>query len=155
MFIFTARFSKKRFVLILLLAAVTAIAILAAARCGQNGTEDIPQLSGNAERVEYLRTWGWEVEPEPLETFQLLLPKPLSKQYADYNDLQQSQGFDLTECCGKQVTRYTYSVTNYPDRADGVQVNLYVCEGAPVAGDVIASGTDGFQAGLRCPQSGK
>ena len=69
-----------------------------------------------------------------------------------YNDLQKSQGFDLETCCGKQVTRYTYTVTNYPQRPDGVQLNLYICEDLPVAGDVVCTGTDGFQDTLVFPQ---
>ena len=59
----------------------------------------------------------------------------------------------MEDCRGKQLTRYTYPVTNYPDRPEGVQVNLYVCEGLPSAGDVIASGAGGFQAGLAFPET--
>ena len=76
----------------------------------------------------------------------------LSGDYITYNDLQKSQGFDLETCCGKQVTRYTYTVTNYPQRPDGVQLNLYICEDLPVAGDVVCTGTDGFQDTLVFPQ---
>ena len=61
---------------------------------------------------------------------------------------QLSQGFDLTNCCGKQISRCTYTVTNYPGQAEGVQANLYICEDAPVAGDVCSSGARGFQEPL-------
>lgn len=50
------------------------------------------------------------------------------------------------------MTRYTYTVTNYPQRPDGVQLNLYICEDLPVAGDVVCTGTDGFQDTLVFPQ---
>ena len=75
----------------------------------------------------------------------------LKGDYVAYNALQKSQGFDLEPCCGKQVTRYTYTVTNYPQRPDGVQLNLYVCEDLPVAGDVVCTGADGFQNTLVFP----
>lgn len=52
----------------------------------------------------------------------------------------------------QQVTRFTYTVTNYPQRPDGVQLNLYICEDLPVAGDVVCTGTDGFQDTLVFPQ---
>ena len=55
-------------------------------------------------------------------------------------------------CCGKQVSRYTYTVTNYPGRSQGVQANLYVCEGQPVAGDILCAGADGFQDTLVYPE---
>ena len=110
-----------------------------------------PQLTGNAERVAYLQEMGWQVEEEPVTTLQFLLPPQLKGDYVAYNALQKSQGFDLEPCCGKQVTRYTYTVTNYPQRPDGVQLNLYVCEDLPVAGDVVCTGADGFQNTLVFP----
>ena len=112
-----------------------------------------PQLLTNADRVTYLCSFGWEVEPEPLETLQFLLPETLEEPYLTYNDLQKNQGFDLSACCGKQVTRYTYTVTNYPGRAQGVQANLYICEERPAAGDIFCAGADGFQEGLAFPKS--
>jgi len=76
----------------------------------------------------------------------------LEEPYLTYNELQDSQGFDLSACCGKQVARYTYTVTNYPGRPEGVQANLYVCEGQPVAGDILCAGADGFQDTLVYPE---
>ena len=82
----------------------------------------------------------------------VLLPEKLEEPYLTYNELQDSQGFDLSACCGKQVARYTYTVTNYPGRPEGVQANLYVCEGQPVAGDILCAGADGFQDTLVYPE---
>ena len=98
--------------------------------------------------MAYLQSLGWEVEPEPIETLQFLLPAELEEPYRSYNELQLSQGFDLTRCCGKQVSRCTYTVTNYPGQPEGVQANLYICEDVPVAGDVCSSGARGFQEPL-------
>lgn len=108
-------------------------------------------LDTNEARVEYLAQWGWEVDPEPVETLQFLLPDTLEEPYLSYNVLQKSQGFDLSRCCGKQVARYTYLVTNYPSGREDVQVNLYLCEGEPVAGDVCCTGADGFRNPLEYP----
>ena len=108
-------------------------------------------LDTNEARVEYLAQWGWEVDPEPVETLQFLLPDTLEEPYLSYNVLQRSQGFDLSLCCGKQVARYTYLVTNYPSGREDVQVNLYLCEGEPVAGDVCCAGADGFRNPLEYP----
>ena len=129
-----------------------ALILLLGQHGGNVGASEQPCLSSNGERVAYLRELGWEIDPEPLTTLQFLLPPKLSGDYITYNDLQKSQGFDLETCCGKQVTRYTYTVTNYPQRPDGVQLNLYICEDLPVAGDVVCTGTDGFQDTLVFPQ---
>ena len=148
MLIVTTRFSKKKAVLtVIAVGAVMALlVILASVFPGPDG--DRPRLSDNTQRVSYLQSLGWEVEPDPLETLQFLLPETLAEPYLTYNRLQKEQGFDLTDSCGKQVTRYTYAVTNYPDRPQGVQLNLYVCEEQPVAGDVCCPGADGFQQAL-------
>ena len=151
MFIVTARFSKKRALLILLLLIAAVLSLWLLLRPEKSGIQQ-PLLADNEDRVAYLYSLGWEVAPEPLETLQLHLPETLPENYAVYNQLQLTQGFDLTACCGKQVTRYTYAVCNYPDRPDGVQLNLYVCQQLPVAGDIIAPGADGFQTGLIRPE---
>ena len=153
MVIWTARFSKKaKAVLLLIVLGLIAavVALLAATQDDQAGPEI--RLSNNEDRVAYLQTLGWTVEPEPVETLQFLLPETLGDPYLTYNELQVEQGFDLSACCGKQVSRYTYTVTNYPGRAEGVQANLYICEDAPVAGDILCAGADGFQDTLAFPE---
>ena len=152
MMIQAVRLTRKKAALAVILAgAVIAALILLLGRGGSPAQQDRPLLTGNAERVAYLQELGWDVVEEPVTTLQFLLPPQLKGDYVAYNDLQKSQGFDLETCCGKQVTRYTYTVTNYPQRPDGVQLNLYVCEELPVAGDVVCTGADGFQDTLVFP----
>ena len=131
MLIWTARVSKKtKAVVAVILAGILAAAVLLlVGRSGGGQDAAAWQLTGNADRIAYLE--------EP---------------YLTYNELQDSQGFDLSACCGKQVARYTYTVTNYPGRPEGVQANLYVCEGQPVAGDILCAGADGFQDTLVYPE---
>ena len=156
MLIWTAKFSRKKAVAaVIVMGAVIAALIILMGRMTAEDSTDAPQLTDNAQRVAYLQSLGWEVEPEPVETLQFLLPETLAEPYLTYNELQKAQGFDLTDCRGKQVSRYTYTVTNYPDRAEGVQANLYLCEDRPVAGDICCPGTDGFQEALIRSASGE
>ena len=125
MMIQAVRLTRKKAALAVILAgAVMAALILLLGRGGSPAQQDRPLLTSNAERVAYLQELGWEVVEEPVTTLQFLLPPQLKGDYVAYNDLQKSQGFDLEACCGKQVTRYTYTVSNYPQRPDGVQLNL-------------------------------
>ena len=155
MLIWTARISHKtKAALAVILAGVLLIAaILLAGRLRPQEESPQWQLTTNEERIRYLESMGWQVEPEPVETLQFLLPAELEEPYLTYNELQDAQGFDLSACCGKQVSRYTYTVTNYPGRSQGVQANLYVCEGQPVAGDILCAGADGFQDTLVYPEA--
>lgn len=149
MLIWTAKISRKKAVAaVILLGAVMAALILLVGRSPAEPEAPRPKLTSNEDRVGYLQSLGWEVEPEPIETLQFLLPPELEEPYLSYNELQLRQGFDLRQCCGKQVSRYTYAVTNYPEQSDGVQANLYICEELPAAGDICSSGTNGFQVPL-------
>ena len=130
MLIWTARISKRaKAALAVILAGVLLAVVLLLMGRSDDGQAAQWQLTTNEDRVAYLESLGWQVEPEPVETLQFLLPEKLEEPYLTYNELQDSQGFDLSACCGMQVARYTYTVTNYPGRAEGVQANLYVCEG--------------------------
>ena len=155
MMIQAIRLTRKKAALAVILAgAVLAALILLLGQHGGNvGASEQPCLSSNGERVAYLRELGWEIDPEPLTTLQFLLPPKLSGDYITYNDLQKSQGFDLETCCGKQVTRYTYTVTNYPEIPQGVQANLYLWGDQIIGGDVIFTGQGGFQTDLAFPKT--
>ena len=152
MLIWTARFSRKKAALaVIVLGLVSALVIVLAGRLPSDSPAEAVVLSDSAQRVAYLESLGWQVDPEPLETLQFLMPETLEEPYLSYNQLQLEQGFDLTECCGRQLSRYTYRVTNYPGRASGVQANLYVCEDVLAGGDIFCPGADGFQAPLAFP----
>lgn len=153
MLIWTAKFSRKRAVAaIVFMGLVMAVLIVLVGRAPEEPEAPLPKLTTHEEQAAYLQSLGWEVEPEPIETLQFLLPAELEEPYRSYNELQLSQGFDLTKCCGKQVSRCTYTVTNYPGQAEGVQANLYICEDAPVAGDICSPGAKGFQEPLIRPE---
>lgn len=153
MFIWSTRLSKKKLVLGgVLIACVLAAALFLPTLLGAEAAPAALPGETNAQRVEYLRNCGWEVVEEPVETFQFLLPEKLEEPYASYNDLQLSQGFDLRPYCGRQLARYTYTLTNYPDRPEGVQANLYVCDGQIIGGDIFCPGAGGFQEALLSAQ---
>lgn len=153
MLIWTARFSRKKAACTVIVAGlVMALLIVLTGHMPESAPAEQPELTTNEERVAYLESLGWELNPEPVETLQFLLPAQLEGTYLAYNELQLTQGFDLSTCCGKQLSRYTYSVTNYPGRPDGVQANLYLCENRPVAGDILCPGEDGFQEPLTYPE---
>ena len=106
----------------------------------------------NDERLAYLTELGWQVDPEPIETLNLQLPEDLAEEYGDYMALQDQQGLPFGQYGGKTVSRYTYTVTNYPDCSGPVQANLYVCDDRLIGGDVVSIGENGFVQGLAFPE---
>lgn len=151
MLIWTTRFSRKKAVFsVLIMGLVMAILILLAGGDAPAPPSQQP-LTDNPQRIAYLESFGWKLEPEPIETLQFLFPEEMDESYLAYNELQKTQGFDLSACCGKQLSRYTYTVTNYPKIQSGVQANLYICEDLPVAGDIFCPGANGFQTTLAYP----
>ena len=151
MFIMTAKFSRRRAALsAVCLLALIALSVALLGR-GEGPKTDAMKADTNDARVDYLHSYGWEVESEPVETLTVPLPDELVEPYLSYNALQLEQGFDLSALCGKTLERYTYTVTNYPDHVGSCQADLYVCDGAVVAGDIVCTGEKGFMAGLEYP----
>ena len=142
----------KRTVLAAALLIITALT-LASVLPGCHPVSDQPVAAETEEqRLTYLADLGWQVEPQPLETLDLQLPSPLGDEWADYALLQEQQSLPFSQFAGQTVRRYTYKVTNFPNVEKGVQVNLYVCSGQLIGGDVISTGKDGFQQGLAFPK---
>ncbi len=155
MFIVTAKVPKRRNLLLGALVAliVLMIAVVLFSRSPKPADrEPSLQAETNEQRVAYLESLGWEVEAEPVESLQLTLPEELAEPYLSYNQLQLRQGFDLSSCLGKTVERCTYRIANYPDRPNGCQADLYICDGVIVAGDIVCTGANGFIDILEYPK---
>ena len=101
--------------------------------------------------IAFLAQFGWEVESEPLEEMKIRIPQEFDKVMKSYNELQRGQGLDLAKYRGKEVTRYTFRVTNYPDYDGVVMANVIVWRSRAVGGDVCSSDVTGFIHGFERP----
>lgn len=102
------------------------------------------KISTNEDRVGFLSQFGWTVESSPIEEKEVKIPKEFDKIYVGYNDLQKQQGLDLSKYKNKNVTRYTYKVTNYPDYEGTVYANVLIYRGRVVGGDICSADVEGF-----------
>lgn len=153
MFIITAKFSRRRAFALAAVACLALALIVLPRSCRKTAETPAIPAETNEQRLAYLTSLGWEVSEQPIETLSITLGETLEEPYLSYNDLQRSQGFDLTRYCGQTLSRYTYVVTNYPGRPQSCQLDLYVCEGVVAAGDIVCTGENGFMAGLDFPAS--
>lgn len=153
MFVLTAKLSKPKLIAagLILLAAVLLIVILALS--GKDGAAALPEGSTNDQRLAYLATYGWSVSAMPAESQKVKIPDTADNAvFSRYNDLQKSQGFDLTAFAGKEVMRYVYEVLNYPNATQQVFASILVYDGHIIGGDITDTATDGLIHGFSAPE---
>ena len=152
MFVLTAKVSKTKLAAIvtLVIALVVAVAVLLASRNEGPASDGADTNEG---RQAFLSGFGWEVSAEPTETQSVTVPTEDSEVFSRYNELQKSQGYDLTQFAGKTLTRYVYEVLNYPNATEPVYATLFVSEGRVVGGDITNSAPEGTMHGFRQPKS--
>lgn len=135
---------------------VLGTAMLLAGCFHKDASENITiTLPEEADRIKFLESMGWAVDPTPIETLDLELPDPFNDTWSAYARMQDAQGLPFSDYAGATVARYTYNVTNYPDIEKGVQANLYLCDGVLIGGDIIFTGQGGFQKDLNYPAMDK
>ena len=76
------------------------------------------------------------------------IPSEFDKIFAAYNELQKEQGLNLTKYKGKDVTRYTFAVTNYKSYEGTVYANVLVYRNRVIAGDICSADVNGFVHGF-------
>jgi hypothetical protein len=104
--------------------------------------------STNEQKIAYLKSFGWEVDPTPCEIIEIIIPKEFNKLYTDYNALQKKQGFNLEDLKGKRAKRFTYEVKNYPNSKKDVRANIIEYKSKIVGGDICSYADDGFMHGF-------
>lgn len=155
MMIVTAKLSKSKLLAagLLLLAAVVCIVLLTRTSDAAATAADAHDRSAKTaeQRIAFLASYGYSVEPEPVQTQEVHIPKEFPDVLARYNEVQTAQDFDLTKYAGKSVMRYVYRVTNYPDADGEVLAVLLVYKNKVIGGDVHSGAQSGFLHGFALP----
>lgn len=156
MMVMTAKVDKKK-ILMVLAGVAAAILLLLLVFGGGGETQDptVQTATGNDKRVAFLQEYGWEVNASPAQSGEVRIPETPTKAYERYNELQKSQGYDLTQYAGQTVMRYVYKVTNYPGATDPVYATLLVHKDAVIGGDITDTSAKGRIHGFQMPQSVK
>ena len=148
MMMMTAKVNMKK--LLIALVAVVAL-IIALISFTKDADPAVTTMSDNDNRVQFLQSLGWDVTTSPKEASQVKIPKEQTPVYSRYNDLQKSQGYDLTEYAGKTVMRYVYEVSNFPDAQQPVYATILVYKNKIIGGDITDTGAKGVIQGLKKP----
>ena len=149
MMMMTAKVNIKK-LLIALMAAVALIIALISILGGKESTPDIvTTMSDNGSRVQFLESQGWQVVTSPREASQVKIPTEPSPVFSRYNELQKSQGYDLSQYAGKNVMRYVYEITNYSGSDQPVYATLLVYKNQIIGGDITDTAAKGAVQGLK------
>ena len=109
------------------------------------------KVKTNEQRLAFTKSFGWEVQEDPAEVLEVIIPKEFDEVYEQYNTIQKKQGCDLAKYAGKRVKRYSYLVTNYPQAQNEVRLNILVYKDKVIGGDVCSLQLDGFMHGFELP----
>ena len=151
MMVMTAKVDFKKIVIGLVAAAAVIVALILLF----GGRDAAPTAAGtvtnNDARVEFLKSFGWQVNTSPTESSQVKIPEESTEIFDRYNALQKSQGYDLTQYAGKAVMRYVYQVNNYPNATEPVYATLLVYKNQIIGGDVTDTAAKGVVQGFKMP----
>ena len=152
MMVMTAKVSLKKILLGLAAAAALILALIGLLGGGKSAQTSAPAMSSNDGRVSFLKGFGWEVTTSPVESGQVKIPSESSPVFERYNNLQKSQGYDLSKFAGKKVMRYVYKVSNYPGATEPVYATLLIYKNQIIGGDVTDSAPNGQIRGFKMPE---
>ncbi len=112
------------------------------------------KASNAQERIAFFSQFGWEIDEDPVEVEEIIIPNKFDETYEKYNAIQLAQKLDLQPYAGKTAKKWTYRVKNYPgydDENSNVCGSIIVYEGAVIGGDVSSMEQDGFTQGFDFP----
>ena len=137
-------------VLITLIAFVPTYAVSSQTSAGVGAAKEISydKIKSSEDVVNFLSQFGWAVEGSPMETKTVTIPGEFDKVFATYNEMQKEQGLNLSKYKGKDVTRYTFAVTNYEGYEGKVLANVLVYRNRVIGGDICSADLSGFVHGF-------
>ena len=108
------------------------------------------------ERIAFFSQFGWEINEEPAEVKEVVIPDEFDDVYLNYNKLQTEQKLDLEKYKGARVKCWSYEILNCPgyENCSGViRGNILVYEGIVIGGDISSVELGGFMHTFEHPDA--
>lgn len=157
MFIYTVKASRVKFFALMICSMAILLTLAAVIPVNDKGESvaavsyNYSNVKTNEDIVQFLEGFGYEVNPEPIETAEVTVPGKFDSVYQRYNDIQRAQGLNLKKFAGKTVKRYSYEIIGYDDASDCAMANILIFNGSIVGGDISRSGENAFIHGFKKP----
>lgn len=155
MFVYTMRAGTVKFFAVVGVALALLIALIVLVPTYGSDVSAAEEVSYQYGKIKtsddvegFLSQFGWKVGDEPEETVKVRLPDEFDKIFTAYNEIQRRQGLNLSKYKNKEVTRYTYAVTNYEDYDGKVYANVLVYRNRVIGGDICSADASGFIHGF-------
>jgi hypothetical protein len=158
MFVYSLRASTLKFIGIIAVSVIALIALIifiptynpvpTSAIVINNQTINYDKIKSNDDRIAFLAQFGWKVNNSPVEEAEVTIPSEFDKVFLGYNEIQKQQGLNLAKYKRKEITRYTYEITNYPHYDGTVYANLLVYRNKIIGGDICSADVNGFIHGF-------
>lgn len=159
-FMFVVSVSKNKIIKMLLTSVVVialSLALVFLIKCigdiqaSQTISGKSDSAASEGEILTFISNYGWEVDEEPVEVREVVIPETFDDVYNNYNKIQLEQGFNLEKYAGLRVKCRTYIVRNYPNTMpedDFIRINLLIYDNEIIGGDVCSVKLDGFMHGF-------
>ena len=153
MMVMTAKVNLKK--ILIILGVIAALIVGCILIFGGNEVDEpaATNVADNDSRIAFLHSFGWQVSTSPVSSGQVKIPDTQSAVYQRYNELQKSQGYDLSKYAGQTVMRYVYKITNYPGATDPVYATVLVFQGQIIGGDVTDTAAKGVVQTFKFPEN--
>ena len=158
MFIYSLRASTLKFIAVVVISIgllITLITLIPsagdtvyAAANESNMKINYKNVKTNEDRINFLKQFNWEVNPEAVEMVEVLIPGEFDAVYKKYNEVQKVQKLNLEKYRNKAVKRYTYEITNYPNYTGTVYANILIFKDRVIGGDICSAEINGFMHGF-------
>ena len=164
MYIYSLRASTLKFFAVVCVALVMLITLItfipeydgvtvSASNMQVSESYKFDRIKTNEDRVNFLFQFGWQVKNEPVSNEEITIPASFDKIFVGYNEIQKGQGLDLSKYKNKEVMRYTYEITNYPNYSGTVYATILVYRNKIIGGDVCSADVKGFIHGFVAPKN--
>lgn len=156
MFVISMKSEKlKKYLIIAIVCALTTIGGIISVTKDSTPVAKVGGVNMRAgtaeERIAFFSQFGYDISEDPLEVKEVVIPTEFDETYNKYNEIQKSQGLDLSKYRGKRVKMWSFAIKNYPgyETTDGtIRGNILVYDGVVVGGDVSNIELDGFMVGF-------
>ncbi len=135
-------------VLITLIAFVPTYAVSGATDADADVRYSYDKIKSAEDAANFLTQFGWNVNTTPIEVKTVTIPSEFDKVFSAYNEIQKEQGLNLTKYKNKDVTRYTFGITDYPGYDGTVYANVLVYRNRVIGGDICSADVTGFVHGF-------